>query len=482
MVFSSIEFLAFFMIVILIMLFMQSSFIDRIISAKAKINIKHLILLISSYIFYGWWDWRFCFLMLSLTIIAYLSSIKISENKYVKFYKVLGIVFPLIILGIFKYFSFFIESFAIAFNIRHIHSIKIILPVGISFFTFQALSYVIDVVNKKTTPCKSFIKLALYIAFFPQLVAGPIVKSAYFLPQLEEDKKITGRGVNDGIQIFVFGLLKKVVIADTIAIFVDQVFEFPLCFSSSTILLAIIAYSIQIYCDFSGYSDMAVGVAKILGYELPCNFNLPYISRNVSEFWKRWHISLSSWLQEYLYFSLGGSRRGELRTYINLMITMMLGGLWHGANWTFIAWGTLHGVALCIHKYYVKHIGKKYDFKINSILSIALTYAFVCSCWVFFRCDTFSQVYDIFRQLFWWNNYAINHMFIPAIVFIIGIAIATGIAIKKSKLVNGKRAIRGFYPIMDLSSIKGLTALFITIGLILGLAYTGASPFIYFQF
>ena len=481
MVFSSIEFIILFTIILILLSSVEAVFRKKEDSIKEKLKIKHIILLVGSYIFYGWWDWRFCFLMLALTVIAYISSIKIYNNKHVTFYKILGIVFPLVILGFFKYFNFFIESFVNTFGITKVSTLEIILPVGISFFTFQTLSYIIDVNNKNISPCKSFVKLALYISFFPQLVAGPIVKASYFLPQLEEDRKITWNGFNDGIQIFVFGLLKKVVIADTLSVFVDQVFNFPKSFSSMTIVLAIISYAIQIYYDFSGYSDMAVALAKILGYDLPRNFNLPYISKNISEFWKRWHISLSEWLQEYLYFSLGGNRKGVIRTYINLLITMVLGGLWHGANWTFIVWGALHGIALCFHKYYSKNIVPKMNIKIPNIVCIIITNIFLCFSLVFFRCESFEQVFNVFKQLFVFKV-GINHIFTPAIVSIICLSIATYIAIKNSPVVNGKKQIEGMYPIMDLTTIKGMTILFISIGLVLGLAYTGASPFIYFQF
>lgn len=479
MVFSSIEFIIFFMVVITMLLIVEAIFRNKEhCYIKNKIRIKQTILLIASYIFYGWWDWRFCFLMFGLTVVAYISSIKIYKNKNIKFYKGLGVLFPLIVLGIFKYFNFFMESFTNLFGITNKLTLKIILPVGISFFTFQTLSYVIDVSNKKIKPCTSFTKLALYISFFPQLVAGPIVKASYFLPQLDDDKKITWVGFNDGIQIFMFGIIKKMVFADTLAIFVDQVFNFPRNFSGLTIILAIISYSIQIYYDFSGYSDMAVGISKILGYDLPRNFNLPYVSKNITEFWKRWHISLSSWLQEYLYFPLGGNRKGEFRTYINLMITMIIGGLWHGASWTFIIWGILHGLALCIHKYYNKYISKK--IKIPTIISIIITYIFVCICWIFFRCDSFSQAYYIFEGLLSWDK-GITHIFTPAILSIICMLLSIYIAMKKSRLLDMK-SIEGFYPILDLSTVKSMTIFFIILGLTLGLIYTGSSPFIYFQF
>jgi alginate O-acetyltransferase complex protein AlgI len=267
----------------------------------AKRPLRHGILLAASYIFYGWWDWRFCSLMLILTIVAYFSALQIGKQIYARRYVILGVAVPLIILGIFKYFNFFVSSFSRVFGIHSAGSLQIILPVGISFYTFQSLSYTIDVYRRKIVPEKDFIKLALYIAFFPQLVAGPIVRASDFLPQLEEDRNINIDNFKIGIQIFAFGLFKKIVIADWLSVFVDDVFRTPNAFHAISLILAVIAYAIQIYFDFSGYSDMAIGCAKCLGYDFVRNFNMPYISRNITEFWRRWHISLSSWLKEYLY-------------------------------------------------------------------------------------------------------------------------------------------------------------------------------------
>jgi alginate O-acetyltransferase complex protein AlgI len=343
MTFSSISFLVFFTIVMVAMIITR-------ITIFSKKKIRHVILLIASYVFYGWWDWRFCLLMLLLTIVAYISAIQISKLPKARLYIILGVVVPLAVLGIFKYFNFFVSSFMQIFGIRNVGSLNIILPVGISFYTFQSLSYTIDVYRRKIDAEKSFIKLALYIAFFPQLVAGPIVRASDFLPQLDEERNINFNNFKIGIQIFVFGLFKKIVIADWLSVFVDDVFRTPHVFHAISLILAIIAYSIQIYFDFSGYSDMAIGCAKCLGYDFVRNFNLPYSSRNITEFWRRWHISLSSWLKEYLYIPLGGNRKGHIRTYVNNMLTMLLGGLWHGADWTFLAWGGAHGIALCVHK------------------------------------------------------------------------------------------------------------------------------------
>ncbi|MDR2376666.1 MAG: hypothetical protein LBD96_09550 [Treponema sp.] len=351
MIFSSVSFFVFFLVVLILMALTRTN-------ALSHHRVRHGILLAASYIFYGWWDWRFCFLMFFLTVVAYVSALQIARQPEKKIYIFIGVAVPLIILGIFKYFNFFILSFTKMWGITQSSSLNIILPVGISFYTFQSLSYTIDVYRKKINVEKNFSKLALYIAFFPQLVAGPIVRAGDFLPQLEENRNISRANFITGIQIFLFGLFKKVVIADWLSVFVDDVFRTPTAFHAISLILAVVAYSIQIYFDFSGYSDMAIGCAKCLGYDFERNFNLPYISCNVAEFWRRWHISLSSWLKEYLYIPLGGNRKGIVRTYVNNILTMLLGGLWHGANWNFVAWGGIHGVALCIHKMYKSHTMK----------------------------------------------------------------------------------------------------------------------------
>ena len=278
-----------------------------------KVRTKQYVLLGASFIFYAWWDWRVMFLLLAEILLVYYMALYIEkekDKKRKKYVLIFSIGSCLSILGIFKYLNFFIQSFAVLFHISNPYRLNIILPIGISFYTFQSLSYVIDVYRGKVCARKNMRKVYLYICFFPQLVAGPIVRAIDFLPQLDEDKKLTKGNFSVGAQIFLFGLIKKIVIADRLAVCVDSVYSAPGAYSGSALLCAVIAYSIQIYCDFSGYSDMAIGVARIFGYELTRNFNVPYVAQNPTEFWHRWHISLSEWLRDYLYFSLGGSRGG----------------------------------------------------------------------------------------------------------------------------------------------------------------------------
>ncbi|GHV09210.1 alginate O-acetyltransferase [Spirochaetia bacterium] len=481
MTFSSIAFFIFFTIVLLATIITKSR------------EIRHIILLLASYVFYGWWDWRFCFLMLVLTVAAYVSAVQIDKRQNNRLYIIIGVVVPLIILGVFKYFNFFVTSFCRIFEISSIGSLNIILPVGISFYTFQSLSYTIDVYRKKLPAEKNFVKLALYIAFFPQLVAGPIVRASDFLPQLEEERNVNLQNFTTGIQIFVFGLFKKVVIADWLSVFVDDVFRTPNAFHAISIILAVIAYSIQIYFDFSGYSDMAIGCAKCLGYDFVRNFNMPYISRNITEFWRRWHISLSSWLKEYLYIPLGGNRKGSGRTYINNMLTMLLGGLWHGADWTFVVWGGAHGIALCIHKFCKKHFIKtntglpsgKCSRLFCFLAANILTNIFVGLCWIFFRADNFSTAGLMIIRIVTWQRGIIQiYAWVIVGITVVGIAAITAAIKAHRKAGASGEAIQidGFYPILDLSKFWYLVIFFAAAGLIAGLAYTGANPFIYFQF
>lgn len=445
---------------------------------------KHLVLLAASYVFYAYWDARFLLLLILQTYISYYLAKRIERaetKKQSKRFMILGVSISLGILGFFKYFNFFIDSFASLFQIGNMGTLNIILPVGISFYTFQALSYLIDVYRKKLKASGQFVKISLYISFFPQLVAGPIVRANDFLPQLNEDRAMTRSNLVDGAQIFLFGLIKKIVIADRLAVCVDAVFASPNSYSGLSIFLAVIAYSIQIYCDFSGYSDMAIGVAKTFGYDLCKNFNMPYLAKNPSEFWKRWHISLSSWLQDYLYISLGGNRKGRARTYINLMLTMLLGGLWHGASWQMVFWGALHGGALILHKAFRStsdryRLAVKNDIlkRITTVASVISMYLFTCLGWVFFRAQSFPDAITIISRILT-NADGVQYYYV--FTFIYGLIIAAAFAIGARKN-NGD----GFYPLLDFSKFRSKVLILIVILLMLMFFYAGDTAFIYFQF
>lgn len=367
---------------------------------------RRRFLLLTSYYFYGYWDWRFLGLMTSTITVDYLVARAIhaqSDPGIRKRLLLVSLVVNLGVLGFFKYFNFFIASATPLLQALglHPHTLNLILPVGISFFTFQSLSYTIDVYRRHITPCRHYLDYALYVSFFPQLVAGPIVRASEFLPQLERPSAITWTRAFEGFRQFVFGFFKKVFIADRIAPFIDNCFDHAGVMSGTTLWLAVVAYAMQIYCDFSGYSDMAIGCARMLGYDFSRNFNLPYLATNITEFWRRWHISLSSWLRDYLYIPLGGNRRGRGRTYINLMLTMVLGGLWHGASWSFIWWGTLHGVGLASHKLYMELRGTRTPARLPGVLlSWLATMTLVLVAWVFFRANNMDKALGILTSMF----------------------------------------------------------------------------------
>ena len=301
------------------------------------------------------------------------------------------------ILIYFKYTNFFIDIIN-GFGANY-KSLDIFLPVGISFYTFQTLSYSIDIYRGKLSPEKNILNFAFFVTFFPQLVAGPIVRASEFLPQIRLKLKLSNQNLSKGVFLIGSGLFKKAVISDYISVnYVDRIFDNPLLYSGVENLIGVYAYALQIYCDFSGYSDIAIGLALLLGFYLPINFDSPYQSSSVTEFWRRWHISLSSWLKDYLYISLGGNRKGIIRTYFNLSITMILGGLWHGANWKFVLWGIMHGLMLVVEKIIKSffRIPKNIIFK---ILGVLITFHFVTFCWIFFRAESFSVASDILFQI-----------------------------------------------------------------------------------
>lgn len=481
MQFNSFVFLVFFPFVAALCAIFSPACMKKAAPEKL-LRIRHIILLLASYVFYGWWNWKFCFLMLLMTTVAYVSALHYSRHGK-KFAVYIGVIFPLLVLGVFKYFNFFVGSFCDAFGIVNPGTLRIILPVGISFYTFQSLSYTIDVYRGKLPAEGDFVKLAMYIAFFPQLVAGPIVKAEDFIPQLYEDRNINIKNIEIGLQIFAFGLFKKIVMADNIAVFVDAVHAAPEAYSGATLLLSAFAHYVQIYCDFSGYSDMAVGCAKALGYELTRNFNLPFVSENITGLWKRWHISLSTWLHEYLYISLGGSRKGNFRTYVNLMVTMVLGGLWHGAAWTFVLWGALIGLAQVAERFFNRNFRKKPKGPKKTITRIGgmlLTTTFFSFMALLFRAESVGTAWKMFMDIITWQPGLTHIGFWPVVSIVLVLGCCIVAALRSKKL--GLKAIEGFYPIFDLNTIKGLVIFFTFVGLTLGLAYTGESPFIYFQF
>ena len=311
-----------------------------------------------------------------------------------------SVIINLAVLGYFKYTMFFVDTIN-ATTGSQIQTWDIFLPVGVSFFTFQSISYIIDVYRKEIAPVTNFLEYSFFISFFPQLVAGPIVRAKDFIPQIKKPNVVTAKEFNRALFLIVCGLFKKIVISDYISInFVDRIFDNPTLYSGAENLLGVYGYAIQIYCDFSGYTDIAIGIALLLGYHLPVNFNSPYISASITEFWRRWHISLSSWLKDYLYIPLGGNRNGKFRQYLNLFLTMLLGGFWHGASLNFIVWGALHGTALGVDKF-MKESGSKLGIlnRIPFIVKVLFTFHFVCLCWIFFRAENFEIANQVISQI-----------------------------------------------------------------------------------
>ncbi|MGI9472200.1 MAG: MBOAT family O-acyltransferase [Rubripirellula sp.] len=361
---------------------------------------RNSLLLVASYYFYAYWDYRFCGLLMLSTVVDYFvaqwmaqSGKRSTQRKLL----LLSLAVNLGVLGFFKYFNFFIDSARPALQAIGLsgETLDIILPVGVSFYTFQTLSYTIDVYRGVLKPVRRFLDFALYVAFFPQLVAGPIVRARELLPQLATVPTWSKRRMYGGAQQMLRGAVKKVLLADRLGEVVDVVFAGPDLYSGITIWIAVLAYAGQIYYDFSGYSDIAIGAAKMLGYRFPINFRHPYLSHSMSEFWHRWHITLSRWLRDYVYVSLGGNRTGRVATYRNLMITMTLGGLWHGAAWTFVLWGIWHGLALVAERF-SKDRNRQRPLPIVGWL---LTMSVVLVGWVLFRSESLTEATDILHRM-----------------------------------------------------------------------------------
>ena len=360
---------------------------------------RKLWLLAASYLFYAGWDWRFLSLIALSTVVDFAIGLALERSARAASRRsllVASLGINLGLLAVFKYYGFFVDSavgLLSALGLEPAARVpEIVLPVGISFYTFQTLSYTIDVYRGRLAPVRSFTDFALFVSFFPQLVAGPIVRAADFLPQLESRPRWRDVAVRRNLALFLVGFVKKACIADGVAPFVDRVFAAPATFTALAIWTAVALYAVQIYCDFSGYSDMAIACAGLLGYRLAPNFAFPYLASSVADFWRRWHVSLSTWLRDYLYVPLGGSRGSRLATHRNLLLTMLLGGLWHGAAWTFVAWGALHGLALAAHREWRRlSAGRRPSLPGGRVLATALTLHWVLLTWIFFRAQSFAD-------------------------------------------------------------------------------------------
>ena len=466
MLFPTVEFAIFFAIVFGVAMALRS-----------RPRVWRLAMLGASYIFYGWWDFRFVSLLMLSSVVNYAAARMIVKRSAGARKALVGltVAFNLGMLGWFKYFGFFVTSLERALGgfdrTSGLPFLDIVLPVGISFFTFQALSYVIDVHRGKVQPT-GLLDVAVYLAFFPQLVAGPIVRASEFLPQLDRRPTLDRDAASRAAVLICGGLFKKVVVSSLLgAWIVDPVFAVPGQHSSVEILMAVYGYAVQIYADFSAYSDIAIGIALLLGFKFPDNFDRPYAAVSIRDFWRRWHMTLSRWLRDYLYIPLGGSQKGRVRTYVNLMLTMILGGLWHGAATTFVAWGALHGAALALERAF--GLGVTRATGVTAMLRRVVTFHVVCASWVLFRSETFDAAATMFTRLFTAGGPA--PLVTPGVVGLI--ALMLGMQLLPRDL--GLRFGRGFarLPLLAQGAMVGCF-----IFLVVALGPRGVAPFIYFRF
>lgn len=364
---------------------------------------RWLLTLVASYYFYMSWSTKYVFLILMTTVISYIAAILLEKEDKIKCKKILAIVIGICfgVLFFFKYFNFFSKSVTNILNLFSLRlspwTVNLILPVGISFYTFQTISYVIDVYRGEIKAEHHFGQYAAFISFFPQLVAGPIERTSNLLPQIKTERKFDYNQATYGLKMMAWGYFKKIVIADTLSQYVSKVYNTPEQFQGFALVIVTVFFSIQIYCDFSGYSDIAIGTAKLLGINLTTNFKSPYFSKSIKEFWKRWHISLSTWFRDYIYIPLGGSRVGVLRHYFNLMLTFLLSGLWHGANWTFVVWGGIHGTAQVIEDVISRKYRKSRDIWLLRSIFVFLFCSFT---WIFFVSNSISDAFYVISHMF----------------------------------------------------------------------------------
>jgi len=472
MLFNSFDFLIFFVTVFLLQLVLPH-------------RPRNITLLATSYFFYGCWNWRFLSLIIISTLVDFHCGRVVARStdpRTRKSFVAISAVCNLGLLGFFKYANFFVDSAqtmisSFGFDGRAWH-LDIVLPVGISFYTFQTMSYTIDIYRGETKPVKSLIDFGLFVAFFPQLVAGPIERAKNLLPQITRKPNFSLSDFYQGGWLILWGLFKKAVIADNLSIIVDGAFGSSYL-SGGDLLIAIYAFAFQIYADFSGYTDIARGAAKMMGYELMLNFRLPYFAVNPRDFWSRWHISLSTWLRDYLYFPLGGNRCGPARTYLNLSVVMLLGGLWHGAAWTFVVWGAYHGVLLIAHRVILQsgisfdpkgEFGKKTWWLLRVVVMFHLT----CLGWLIFRSQSFGQLNNMISMIF--TNF---HFSVISLQWIWQIAALTWplflIQILQKTSVNTN-------VVFNLSAFSRSAVYAVLLIMLISLGNFGGQPFIYFQF
>lgn len=451
---------------------------------------QNRMLLVASYIFYGAWDWRFLGLIAFSTLVDYLVGARMGAENDPRRRKLLlsvSLLTNLGLLGVFKYLGFFVDSFVALSNAVGLPAdpvvLGIVLPVGISFYTFQTLSYTIDIYRRDLKPCRDFLDFALFVAFFPQLVAGPIERARNLLPEIAQPRQLHWDAIGRGAVLCLVGLIKKIVIADAISPGVDAVYGNPNA-TGAEIIVATWLFAIQIYCDFSGYTDIARGVAKMLGFGLMRNFAQPYFATNPQEFWHRWHISLSTWLRDYLYISLGGNRGGRWHTYRNLMLTMVLGGFWHGAAWNFVLWGFYQGMLLSLHRALTgRRKGSKEGRRhglgelLLRIATVALFFQVVCYGWLLFRAQSFEQIVTFTGRILTLNPADFGALAMPSVPVPALVGMLALLAWDLGTEARGNVRFYASWPLPFRAALYAVAIYLLAFG-----ATTTPSAFIYFQF
>ncbi|MDP4231665.1 MAG: MBOAT family O-acyltransferase [Bacteroidota bacterium] len=448
---------------------------------------QNRMLLVASLFFYAWWDWRFLGLLALTILIDFYAShavYRAKTHKEKKRWMLISIISNITVLVIFKYSNFFVQSFAsmltkMGFAV-HAPILQLVLPIGISFYTFMSMAYVIDVYRGELTPTRHLFDFALFVCYFPHLVAGPILRAPQLLPQLTHERRVKLEQIRDGVALIVIGYVRKVLIADIIAPMVGEAFTQMDSFGSGDLILRMYLFAIQLYGDFAGYSDIARGVSKLFGIELNLNFATPYLSQNITEFWRRWHISLSSWLRDYVYIPLGGNRKGKFRTYVNNFLTMLIGGLWHGANWTYVVWGGLNGLYLAVHKAYLDITGKPQKqsleparwtfatpFKVFFIFTLA-AFAFII-----FRSPNFSSAAAYIAKMFSFHGGITR---IGSSIFILPFVLLSFLIDVAQYTRWGERFVARI-PMWQRAIVFGILFAFV-----LAAGADNSQPFIYFQF
>ena len=444
---------------------------------------QNIMLLTASYIFYGWWDARFLSLIVASTVVDYLLGQYLAAATNALKRKLLltaSMIFNLGLLGVFKYYNFFMENFMEIANSVGLHTnpvlLKIALPVGISFYTFQTMSYTIDIYRKQLEPTKDFIAFAAFVGYFPQLVAGPIERASNLLPQMSKRRYFDYQKAVDGMRQALWGFFKKVVIADAVAPLVDQAFGDPSGFSAIALITGALLFSIQIYCDFSGYSDIAIGISKIFGIDLMQNFRTPYFSRDIAEFWRRWHISLSTWFRDYLYIPLGGSRGSTALKVRNTFAIFIVSGFWHGANWTFIIWGLINALLFLPLLLAKRNRSNLNNPEISDLHRILLTFSITTIAWIFFRADSLSHAIDYLQNIAIWNSGKSISIKPTLVVYIALLFLGDWIGRKHDFSLNILTE-----GVLSKSPLMRLT-LYLSLAYLILLYIGGQQNFIYFQF